>query len=378
MSRPRLIYLVTEDWYFVAHRLAMARAAQAAGYEVHVATRVGRFGAKISDEGFILHPIDLRRGSINPFEFAAAVIAVRRLHQKLTPTIVHHVALQAAVIGSIAAVGLPVRQINSIVGLGSVFTSNVLKSRVARAILRPLVPTLLNRGGSLNLVENPDHRDALVALGVEPNLIIQFPGSGVDIQYFSSTPEPNGPMTAAFAGRMLEDKGVRALVAAHQILAKSGSPLQLLLAGDPDPANPNSITRVELEQWSRQPGIRWLGHVGDIREVWAKAHIAVLPSHGEGLPVSLLEAAACGRPIVATDVSGCREIARPDVNALLVPVEDAPALAHAISRLASDAAMRGRFGAAGRRIVEAEYSSERVGRMIVALYDRLSGPAPSA
>jgi glycosyltransferase involved in cell wall biosynthesis len=143
------------------------------------------------------------------------------------------------------------------------------------------------------------------------------------------------------------------------------------LAGTPDPANPASIPPATVAKWKSQPGITALGYVADIRSVWAAAHIAVLPSRREGLPKSLLEAAACGRPIVATDVPGCREIARPGINATLVPVDDATALADAIERLAADPELRRRYGAEGRRLVEAEFSSARIGRDIVALYRRL-------
>ena len=372
MPGQRLIYLVTEDWYFIAHRLPMARAALKAGYEVHVATRVHRHGTMITAEGFQLHPIELHRGSINPFRFMAAVLSIRRLYKQLAPTLVHHIALQPTIAGSLAALRTPTALINSIVGFGSVFTSHGVKARFARMVLLPVLPALLNRKNSLTLVENASHRSELAKFGVALSQIKVFPGSGVDVERFTPGQEPSGPITVAFAGRMLEDKGVRTLVIAHQILKERGRGIRLLLAGMPDPANPNSIAREDLEAWSQRPGVTWLGQVDDIREVWAKAHIAVLVSRGEGLPVSLLEAAACGRPIVASDIPGCREVARPDVNALLVPPDNPEALADAIERLASDAELRRKFGDAGRALVEREFSSVRVGREIVTIYDRLS------
>ena len=159
------------------------------------------------------------------------------------------------------------------------------------------------------------------------------------------------------------------------MLAKRGESVRLLIAGDADPANPVSIPPQETAEWKRRPGLEVLGHVADIRDVWQAAHIAVLPSRREGLPKSLLEAAACGRPIVATDVPGCREIARPDVNALLVPPDDPEALAAAIGRLAGDAGLRARFGAASRQIVEGEFSAGLIGKQVVALYGRLLSKA---
>ena len=176
------------------------------------------------------------------------------------------------------------------------------------------------------------------------------------------------------AARARAKRSGRHAIGAQQ---RRGRAIRLLIAGDPDPPNPDSIPVAELAAWRQRPGVELLGHVADIREVWAAAHIAVLPSRREGLPKSLLEAAACGRPIVATDVPGCRAIARADVNALLCPPDDAAALAAAIERLAQDAELRARFGAAGRRLAEDEFSSRRIGRETVALYDRLLGRGSS-
>ena len=145
----------------------------------------------------------------------------------------------------------------------------------------------------------------------------------------------------------------------------------MLIAGLPDPANPTSISADEIERWQRQPNLSYLGFVDDVAALWGRAHIAVLPSYREGLPLSLLEAAACGRPLIATDVPGCRAIARHNLNALLVPLGDVEALAQAIERLAADADLRRRFGQKSRKLVEQEFSSERIGRDVVALYHRL-------
>jgi glycosyltransferase involved in cell wall biosynthesis len=184
-------------------------------------------------------------------------------------------------------------------------------------------------------------------------------------------PEPAGPFTVGFVGRLLDDKGVRTLVRAHELLTKRGVAVHTLLAGEPDPLNPASIPDRVLDSWQIIPNLHLLGHVKDIRTLWAQAHVAILPSRREGLPKSLLEAAACGRPLIATDVPGCREIARDGVNALLIPTDDAEALAHAIETLMKDRDLRARFGCASWQIVTSEYSSTRVGSEIVALYSRL-------
>jgi glycosyltransferase involved in cell wall biosynthesis len=374
---PVLVYLVTEDWYFVSHRLPMALAAQRAGYQVHVATRVKAHRAEIEAHGFTLHPLDWQRGSTNPLNVISIVWQVRDLYRRLKPDIVHHVALQPSVIGSIAAAGFPVARVNALAGMGFVFTSRNAGALVMRPILATLMRVLFNNPLSAVLVQNPDDRDAVRGLGVAPERVRLIPGSGVDTDAMRPLPEPAGEVTAAFVGRLLDDKGVRPLVEAQAMMVAHGEKVRLLIAGDRDPANPASIAADEVEGWGRRPGIELLGHVSGIETVWERAHIAVLPSRREGLPKSLLEAAAFGRPIVATDVPGCREIARHGVNAFLVPPDDPAALAGAIAVLVRDPALRARLGAASRAMVEAEFSSTRIGAEVVALYDTLTRSRPA-
>jgi glycosyltransferase involved in cell wall biosynthesis len=370
-ARPKLVYLVTEDWYFLSHRLPMALAAKQAGYDVHVATRADKLGAGIEAQGFTLHPLDWKRGSLNPMNIVSIVRQVRDLYRKLSPDIVHHVALQPAVIGSLAARGLPVMRVNALAGLGFVFTSQSALAKAMRPPLAGLMRVLLNNERSAVLVQNPDDRAAIGAIGIESGRLHLIPGSGVDTERLKPLPEPAGEVTAAFVGRLLDDKGVRPLIAAHDLMRAHGETVRLLIAGDRDPANPASIPEGEVESWKAKPGLEILGHVSGIQGVWERAHIAVLPSRREGLPKSLLEAAAFGRSIVATDVPGCREIARHNVNAFLVPPDDPVALADAISVLARDPALRMKLGVAGRRMVEEEFSSSRIGQEVVALYDSL-------
>ena len=370
-SASRVIYLVTEDWYFMSHRLPMARAARDAGFEVHVATRVDRHATAIEAEGFHLHPISWRRGSLDPRDLVRVVREVRRLYRNIKPDLAHHVALPATVVGSLAATGLPIVCLNAMTGLGTMFTSDAVKIRLVRTALTLALRRLLNRARSATLVQNLDDRAVIERLGVDSARISLIPGSGVDIDSMTPKPEPLGPVIVAFVGRLVESKGLRTLMAAHGRLGQRGRKIQLLLAGTPDPANPMSIPAQDIETWSKRPNVTHLGFVEDIGALWASAHIAVLPSHREGMPLSLLEAAACGRPLVATDVPGCRDIARPGVNAFLVPLDDAEALADAIDRLAGDAELRRKFGRASRDLVEQNFSSRRIGAALVKLYRRL-------
>lgn len=372
---PVLIFLVTEDWYFLSHRLPMALAAQRAGYEIHVATRLNDRSSEIEALGFRLHPLAWQRGNLNPLRLLAIIRDVRAVYQRCSPDIVHHVALQPVVVGSLAAVGLPFVRLNALAGLGFGFSSKSVRARLLRPWLSLLLRRLLHNPLAAVLVQNPDDRAVVSSFGVADHRVFTIPGSGVDVAALRPQPEPSGPITVTFVGRLLADKGIRAVIAAQDLLRQRGESIQLKIAGDRDPANPAAIPSAEIEEWKSRADVSVLGHVNDVGALWAGSHIAVLPSWREGLPKSLLEAAACGRAIVATDVPGCREIARRDVNALLIPVEDPEALADAIQRLAHDADLRQRFGAAGRDLVEREFSATRIGQDVVALYDSLLGRA---
>jgi len=373
LYRPRrLLYVANEDYAFLMHRLPMARAAREAGFEVHVATNVSKGAAAIAAERFILHPIPFRRGGLSPSAAWPVVSAIRRVERTIKPVAVHHSGLQASVLGSLAALGSDVPVVNAITGLGYIFTSTTWRSRLLKQAMVWLLPRLMNRQSSCVLVQNPDDGAALRALGVKADKIALIPGSGVDTERFQPLPEPDGPITFGFAGRLLTDKGIRALVAAHRQLRGQGHAFNLLIAGNPDPANPASVTEDEIAAWRREPGITLLGHVDDITSLWRRCHVAVLPSHREGLPVSLLEAAACGRPLVSTDAPGCREIALHEQTGLTVPIEDAPALALAMLQLAQSPVLRALYGTAARQLVEDKLSAEIIGRAIVDLYIRMT------
>src|SRR5262249_41808245 len=214
----------------------------------------------------------------------------------------------------------------------------------------------------------PDDRLALDHLGIKREQMVLIPGSGVDTDALQPLPEPQGPITFGFAGRLLIDKGIRALVAAQTILRSQGQDVSLIIAGSLDLANPASVSQEEIEEWRRRPGITWLGHIEDIVSLWRCCHFAVLPSHREGLPGTLLEAAACGRAMIATDAPGCREIVIDDQTGLLVPIEDPQALARAIVKLAASPALRARYAQAARDLVVSKLSAKIIGEAIVRLY----------
>jgi len=368
--RFKLLYLVTEDWFFWSHRLPMARAARDAGFDVVVACRVRDHGERIRGEGFRLAPLSLRRGSRNPFFDLVALSEIIALYRRETPDIVHHVAMKPVIYGSLAAaISGAQAVVNALTGLGYLFLSDEIVTRILRLPLRWMFRLLLNRKGSWLLLQNDDDAKLLVSQGiVDSSHIVIIRGSGVDCRRFVPGPEAPGILIAVLASRMLWDKGVGELIAAARTLRDRGAPVRILLVGDPDSENPATIPIEQLEAWNREGIVEWRPRTDDVPAVLRGSHIAVLPSYREGLPKSLLEAAAAGLPIVASDVPGCREIARDGENAILVPVKDAEALADAIERLARDPDLRRRLGARGRELALASFTEEAVAAKTVALY----------
>lgn len=375
-ARKKLLFLVTEDWYFCSHRLPPARAAQAAGYDVVVATRVDLRGAEIMAEGFKLVPISLRRRSRNPFREMAAIAEIAQIYRRERPDIVHHVALKPVLYGSFAA--LLVRRpavVNALAGMGFLFTSSSRTAAVLRAAVSRIFRVLLNAGRSVLILQNPDDEAMLVSGGlVAPSRVRLIRGSGVDIERFAPTPEPGGTPVVMLPSRLLWDKGVGEFVAAAGVLRARGVVARFVLVGDGDADNPASIPDAQLKAWHDSGLIEGWGRCEDMPGALAQAHIVCLPSYREGLPKVLLEAAACARALVATDAPGCREIVRHGENGLLVPLRDAASLADAIERLLGDPVLRFRMGQKGRHMVEAEFSEEKVAQETLAVYREVCAP----
>jgi glycosyltransferase involved in cell wall biosynthesis len=375
--RPKLLFLVTEDWYFCSHRLPAARAALAAGFDVVVATRVRAHGDQICDEGFALRPIGWRRRGDGLIGAGQAISEIARLYHAEQPDLVHHIALKPVLFGGIAlrrAFPAPERApvaINSIMGLGSWFSAASFAARLRRRPLGIALRLAAARKRGWVIVQNPEDRDALMTLGIAPERIVMIRGSGVDCSHFRPLPDPDATMvTVALVSRMLRDKGVLDAAAAIRLLRGRGVPVELLLAGPTDADNRGSLTAETLRSLTTNREIEWLGAVADVRTVWRRAAIAVLPStYGEGVPKALLEAAACARPVVASDVPGCREVVRSGATGLLVPARDIQALADAIASLAGDPARRKAMGRAGRELVECEFAEDIVARETLAIYD---------
>ncbi|MEQ1796228.1 MAG: glycosyltransferase family 4 protein [Nitrospira sp.] len=365
-----MLFVVTEDWYFVSHRLPLAVAVQKAGFNVAVATRVGEYGETIRAAGIHLIPFSLSRHRGNPLR---EVAALARLYCRERPDIVHHVALKPVLYGALAArfAGVP-HVVNAIAGLGWLFTSSGLAARTLRPVICRLLAWLLGASHSRTIVQNPDDFGLLLKMGVPEDRLRLIRGAGVDTEVFTPALElPPEPVTVLFSARMLWDKGVGEFVEAARLLTQAGVCARFVLAGDPDPGNPASVPVVALRAWHGHNGVEWWGRRDNMPAVFHAAHIACLPSYREGLPKVLLEAAACGLPIVTTDAPGCREIVRDGDNGFLVPVRDAQALAVALRSLIDNGALRAKMGQRASEIVLAEFSQERVIAETLAVYQEL-------
>ncbi len=372
LDGQHVVFVVNEDWMFCSHRMALARAARDAGARVHVATRVARHGEVIRAEGFDLVPLPWRRGGTGPWAEARTVARLVRRMRRARPGLVHVVGVRPMVTAGVAArLARRRRVVYALTGFGVLARPDDARQRVAASIARWTFRHVLDRRGCAVIVQNPDdERDVVRGRLFDPARIAIVRGSGVDVDAFSPLPEPAGEFTVALAARMVRSKGVPELVAAARILREAGRPVRVLLAGEPDPENPGTIREEALRRWHAEGLVEWLGRVDDIRSVWARAHVAVLPSWREGLPRALLEAAACERALVATDVPGCREIVRDGVTGRRVPPRDPAALARAIADLAGDPDRRRAMARTAREAVVREFSDAIVVEQTMAVWQR--------
>lgn len=370
---PRLLFLVNNPAFFLSHRLPIALAARNAGYEVHVATMDGPTVPIVTGHGFIHHVIPMSRSGSNPVEELRSLYAFWRLFRRIRPDLVHAVTIKPVLYGGIAArlAGVPA-YVAAISGLGFIFTRRDGGFNALRFAATALYRVALGHRNSRVVFQNANDRQELRDAGVvQPGQTVIIRGSGVDLDVYSTTPEPEGAPIAIMVARLLTDKGVREFVEAARMTAGHPSGLRWVLVGGPDPGNPASISEAEFRQWQEEDIVICMGEREDIAELYQNAHIAVLPSYREGLPRSLVEAAACGRAVVTTDVPGCRDAIEPGVTGLLVPVRDARALADAVVELASDPERRKRMGAAGRELAERAFDIDKVVEAHLAVYRQL-------
>lgn len=369
-AQRRLLYVVADADYFISHRLDLARSAKAAGYDVWVATSPEARLEPIRCAGLNVVAVQLIRRIQNPLAEWAAYQELLHVYRKLCPDVVHHIALKAIMIGGSAArkEKIPV-VVHTFAGLGSVFVARHGKLRWLRGLLVLLLRRACRGSRVSVVVQNADDRSLLLRRAiVESSQTRLIPGVGVNLQQFRPAPEPSGTICVVLPSRLIADKGIREFVKAAQRLHRLKVDCRLVLVGPLDPSNATAIAEEEVREWQAAGWIEWLGESQDMPRVYRQCHIVCLPSYREGLPRVLVEAGAAGRPVVATNVPGCRDVVLNESTGLLVPPHDADALAAGIQRLVVDGGLRRRLGEQARVRVEQSFDEADIHKRLIRLY----------
>ena len=369
-ARPKILFFVTEDWFFVSHFLSVAKAARAAGFDVTVATRARDPGlaARIREAGVAIVESAHRRGAFGPLAMARHVAEFRAVIRAERPDIVHCVSLRLILLAGLAAKLAGVRRrLYAVTGLGLIGAAAGAKAAAIRRSVGMTLRGPLGGRGVRYVFENASDA-GLLGLPTAPDRSITVGGAGVDPQEVAASP-PQPPLRLALVARMVKSKGVDVAVEAVGLARAAGADVTLDLYGAPDSHNPRSFDEATLRLWSQREGVAWHGHSSDIAAVWRSHHVGCVPSlGGEGLPRALLEAASHGRAILTTATPGCRDFTRDGVEGLLVPPGDARALADAMIRLAGDPARVARMGEAARARLSQGFTTAQVAEKFVALY----------
>lgn len=374
-THKTLMFVVNVDWFFISHRLPIAIEAIKAGYSVHIATGLTDRREELETHGLVVHPLALDRkgaGLVNAF---ATMRQLLQLFRKVQPDLVHLVTIKPVLLGGLMARMASVPCVVAAVsGLGFVFMSTGWKSVVRRKLVGYGYRMALRHRNVRVIFQNPDDLAALsqwVHLRREDIALIR--GSGVDLTRYVQHPLPSGVPVVMLAARLLADKGVGEFVQAARLLKQRGCSARFVLVGTVDPANPTSFTETHISDWSREGVVECWGHRADMQSVLPLATVVVLPSYREGLPKVLIEAAACGRAVVTTDVPGCRDAIDPGGTGWLVPPCDAHALADAISALLDDPGRCRDMGNAGRKLAEEVFDVQAVVARHLTIYEELMG-----
>jgi len=377
LNRPaRILYVVNIPRFFVTHRLPLVLAAHQRGYDVHVATSTNdaEAVARIQATQLPFTPLPLAQHGTNPVSELGTLAFLVRLYRDLRPDLVHQVSIKPVLYGGLAArlTGIPA-VVSAMSGLGYVFVDAGLKARLLRAGVQPLLRLALRSRRTQMIFQNPDDRARFVQLGlIAEARTTLIRGSGVDMDVFAPQPEPLDDLPRVlFAGRLMWSKGLGTFV---KLAERLRGRARFIVAGYPEPTSPQAVPPEQLSAWRDAGLIEWWGRRDDMPQVFAAVNLVCLPStYGEGVPKVLIEAAACGRAAVASDIPGCREIVHDGENGLLVAPGDLDALADAVVSLLDDPARRQQMGARGRQIAVDGFSLRQVLEETFALYDALLG-----
>ena len=375
----KILVCITEDWFALSHFQPLMRTLVGLARDVVVVTNSsGRMG-EIAALGCRTLQLDYHRSSLHPLAQAGVVARLARVIAAERPDVVHAIAMQTLLVAALATRLAPTAHLAlHVTGLGFVGISSSRAAQLIRPWALRLLASAVRRPGTWLIAENPEDVAYLREGGVEPGeRLTILGGAGIDETEFPLQPAPvNAVPVAAFVGRLIRPKGVHVLVAAQRLLAARGVSLSVSLYGDSDEGNTEGVPLAEIEGWVAGGGVVWHGRVpaSEIRGVWARADIAVLPAISrEGMPRAVLEAAASGRPLIVTDVPGCRHFVRDGVEGLIVAPSDAAGLAGALERLARNPDLRARMGAAARERVLSGYTIGHVTAAVALTYRRMLG-----
>ncbi len=371
----KIILFANTDWYLYNFRLSLSKALRSKGHEVILVSPPGRYGKLLEREGFTWIAIKMNRRSLNPWGEIQTILRLVSLYKRQAPDIVHHFTIKCVIYGSIAATFARVpSKINAVTGLGYIFTSDCLYAKILRIIVKIILRFVLSGKKTILILQNPD--DVKIFLKnklIAPKKVKLIRGSGVDInRYRPKFRCKKENFQVLLATRLLWDKGIREYVEAAKILKAEDKKVDFLMAGSIDRGNPDSISQEKINKWEENGFIIPLGHVDKMEELLAKVDIVTLPTtYGEGVPKILLEAAACGLPIVATDVPGCREIVSNGENGFLVPPKNPEALANAIRLLIDDENRCMTMGREGRKKILAEFDERIIIKQTLDVYKEI-------
>lgn len=366
----RLILVANTDWYLYNFRLSLAKELRDKGFDVILISPPGEYVSLLQNLGFAWHEWKVGRQTVQPWQELEAIQSLVRLYRQLKPKLVHHHTIKPVLYGAIAArrAGVPA-VVASVTGRGYVFEGNDTRANLLEQFIKPIYRRVMRNRRTQIIFENEGDRQFFIHQGlVEPAQTHLIESVGVDAAYFSPSLEPEGPPVIVLAARMLWDKGVGILAEAAALLQKRGVDFKVVLVGKPDPGNPTSIHDSQLRAWENDGLLEWWGWQSDMRRVYQRCHIAVLPSFHEGVPTGLLEAAASGLPIVASDIPGCRAIVVDGETGFLVSVGQAEPLADALEDLILDPELRGRMGKAGRERILQHFTQQQINQKTLAVY----------
>lgn len=339
--------------------MPLALALKKYGHEVILLSPYDEFTQCLLDEGFRWVNLPLKPRSKNIILELRAILFMVSFYRQERPDLVNHFTPKGVIYGSIAAKLSGIRRIfNTITGLGYVFSG---KSNGSLKILVTLFYRLAMKNTTI-LFQNPDDREHFINKGIgDPKKQYLIPGSGVDMERFRVSPEPDGIPVVILSSRFVEEKGIRYFVEASRILKERQIKIRFVLVGRPEEDQPTSVNHAEITRWVNEGIIEWWGWHNNMEQIYPLANIICLPTYYmEGIPKSLIEAAACGRALIATDVPGCREIVHNGENGILIPPRNARALADAASLLALDQKLREDMGRKSRDIAVASYSTDKI------------------